>query len=107
MGQAFFSLSLGMGSIMAYGAYMPKDENIVSTSFSVGSLDTLVAILAGLAIFPIIFAFNMEPNSGPGLVFISILTAFNQMEFGNFLGPNIFYITNNCCFKFLNFIVRT
>ena len=91
MGQAFFSLSLGMGSIMAYGAYMPKDENIVSTSFSVGSLDTLVAILAGLAIFPIIFAFNMEPNSGPGLVFISILTAFNQMEFGNFLGP-IFFI---------------
>ena len=56
MGQAFFSLSLGMGSIMAYGAYMSKDQNIASTSVSVGALDTLVAIMAGLAVFPIIFA---------------------------------------------------
>ena len=91
MGQAFFSLSLGMGSIMAYGAYMPKDQEIVSTSFSVGSLDTLVAIMAGLAIFPIIFAFNLEPGSGPGLVFISLLSAFNQMEFGQLIGA-IFFI---------------
>mgnify|MGYP005691001797 FL=1 len=68
MGQAFFSLSLGMGSIMAYGAYMPKNQDITSTSFTVASLDTLIAILAGLAIFPIIFAFNLEPGSGPGLV---------------------------------------
>ena len=73
MGQAFFSLSLGMGSIMAYGAYMPKEQDIVSTSFSVGSLDTLIAIFAGLAIFPIIFLFNLEPGSGPGLVFVSLL----------------------------------
>jgi NSS family neurotransmitter:Na+ symporter len=91
MGQAFFSMSLGMGSIMAYGAYMPKDQEIVSTSFSVGSLDTLVAILAGLAIFPIIFAFNLEPGAGPGLVFVSLLSAFNQMEFGHLIGP-IFFI---------------
>ncbi len=91
MGQAFFSMSLGMGSIMAYGAYMPKDQEIVSTSFSVGSLDTLVAILAGLAIFPIIFAFNLEPGAGPGLVFVSLLSAFNQMEFGQLIGP-IFFI---------------
>ena len=69
MGQAFFSLGLGMGSIMAYGAYMPKDQSIVSNSFTVASLDTLVAIVAGIAIFPIIFAFSLEPNSGPGLVF--------------------------------------
>ena len=91
MGQAFFSMSLGMGSIMAYGAYMPKEQEIVSTSFSVGSLDTLVAILAGLAIFPIIFVFNLEPGSGPGLVFVSLLSAFNQMEFGQLIGP-IFFI---------------
>ena len=59
MGQAFFSLSLGMGSIMAYGAYMSKDQKVVgSTSFTVASLDTLIAMLAGLAIFPIIFAFQ-------------------------------------------------
>jgi NSS family neurotransmitter:Na+ symporter len=91
MGQAFFSLSLGMGSIMAYGAYMPKDQKVVPTSFTVASLDTLVAMLAGLAIFPIIFAFNLEPNSGPGLVFVSMLSAFNQMQFGQLIGP-IFFV---------------
>ena len=92
MGQAFFSLSLGMGSIMAYGAYMPKDQKVVNTSFTVASLDSLVAILAGLAIFPIIFAFNLEPNSGPGLVFVSMLSAFNQMEFGFVIGPLFFIL---------------
>ena len=92
MGQAFFSLSLGMGSIMAYGAYMPNDQKVVSTSFTVASLDTLIAILAGLAIFPIIFAFNLEPNSGPGLVFVSMLSAFNQMQFGQFIGPLFFIL---------------
>ena len=92
MGQAFFSLSLGMGSIMAYGAYMPKDQRVINTSFTVGSLDTLVAIMAGLAIFPIIFAFNLEPGSGPGLVFVSMLSAFNQMEFGYLIGPLFFVL---------------
>ena len=92
MGQAFFSLSLGMGSIMAYGAYMPKNQNVVNSSFMVASLDTLIAILAGLAIFPIIFAFNLEPNSGPGLVFVSMLSAFNQMQFGQLIGPLFFIL---------------
>ena len=92
MGQAFFSLSLGMGSIMAYGAYMPKDQQVVSSSFTVASLDTLIAMLAGLAIFPIIFAFNLEPNSGPGLVFVSMLSAFNQMQFGQLIGPLFFIL---------------
>mgnify|MGYP001265958225 FL=1 len=92
MGQAFFSLSLGMGSIMAYGAYMPKDQQVVSSSFTVASLDTLIAMLAGLAIFPIIFAFNLEPNSGPGLVFVSMLSAFNQIQFGQFIGPLFFIL---------------
>ncbi len=92
MGQAFFSLSLGMGSIMAYGAYMPKDQKVVPTSFTVASLDTLVAMLAGLAIFPIIFVFNLEPNSGPGLVFVSMLSAFNQMQFGQIIGAFFFIL---------------
>ena len=92
MGQAFFSLSLGMGSIMAYGAYMPKDQKVVETSFTVASLDTLVAMLAGLAIFPIIFAFNLEPNSGPGLVFVSMLSAFQQMQFGQIIGTFFFIL---------------
>ena len=92
MGQAFFSLSLGMGSIMAYGAYMPKNQNVVNSSFTVASLDTLIAILAGLAIFPIIFAFNLEPGSGPGLVFESMLSAFNQMQLGQLIGPLFFIL---------------
>ena len=92
MGQAFFSLSLGMGSIMAYGAYMPKEQKVVQTSFTVASLDTLVAVFAGLAIFPIIFAFDLEAAAGPGLVFVSMLTAFHQMEFGQFIGPFFFIL---------------
>ena len=62
MGQAFFSLSLGMGSIMCYGSYMRKSEDIFKTSLTVAGLDTLIAILAGLAIFPMIFAYGMEPQ---------------------------------------------
>jgi len=77
---------------MAYGAYMPKDQKVINTSFTVGSIDTLIAMLAGLAIFPIIFAFNLEPNSGPGLVFISMLSAFNQMQFGQIIGPLFFML---------------
>jgi len=92
MGQAFFSLSLGMGSIMAYGAYMSKDQKIITTSFSVGSLDTLIAVLAGLAIFPIVFAFNTGLGEGPGLVFVSLSEAFNQMNFGRIIGPLFFIL---------------
>ena len=90
MGQAFFSLSLGMGSIMCYGAYMPQEENIFRTSLTVAGLDTLIAILAGLAIFPIIFAYGLEPGAGPGLVFVSLLSAFVDMPLGNVVGPAFF-----------------
>jgi NSS family neurotransmitter:Na+ symporter len=90
MGQAFFSLSLGMGSIMCYGSYMPKEENIFKTSLTVAGLDTLIAILAGLAIFPIIFAYGLEPGAGPGLVFVSLLSAFVDMPLGNIVGPAFF-----------------
>ena len=91
MGQAFFSLSLGMGSIMCYGSYMPDDENIFKTSMTVAGLDTLIAIMAGLAIFPIIFAYGLDAASGPNLVFVSMLSAFSDMPFGNLLGP-VFFI---------------
>jgi len=90
MGQAFFSLSLGMGSIMCYGSYMPQEENIFKTSLTVAGLDTLIAILAGLAIFPIIFAYGLEPDAGPGLVFISLLSVFVDMPLGNIIGPAFF-----------------
>jgi len=92
MGQAFFSLSLGMGSIMCYGSYMRKSENIFKTSLTVAGLDTLIAILAGLAIFPMIFAYGMEPQQGPGLVFKSLLAIFIEMPLGNLIGPAFFML---------------
>ena len=93
MGQAFFSLSLGMGAIMTYGAYMSDDQKILNTSLTVGGLDTLVALMAGLAIFPIIFASGLEINSGGvGLVFITLSQTFETMFLGKIFGPLFFLL---------------
>ena len=86
MGHSFFTLSLGMGTIMAYGSYMPKKASIGSTVLSIAALDTIVALIAGLAIFPIIFSNGMDPAAGPGLMFISLPVAFGQMAGGQFFG---------------------
>lgn len=86
MGHSFFTLSLGMGSIMTYGSYMPKRASIGSTVLTIGVLDTVVALVAGLAIFPIIFSNGMDPAAGPGLMFISLPVAFGQMAGGQFFG---------------------
>jgi len=91
MGQAFFSLSLGMGAIMMYGSYLPEDASIATTSFQVAIADTLIAIFAGLAIFPIVFANGLEVGQGPGLVFNTLPIAFGQMTGGIFFGT-IFFI---------------
>lgn len=91
MGQAFFSLSLGMGTIMIYGSYVPKNTSIASTSIIIGLADTLVALLAGMAIFPIVFANNMEPGSGPGLIFQTLPVAFGNMPGGLAFG-SLFFI---------------
>jgi neurotransmitter:Na+ symporter, NSS family len=82
LGQAFFTLSIGMGSIMAYGAYLPDEASIGRTSVAVVSADTAIAILAALVIFPIVFANGLDPASGPGLVFQSLPLAFGQMPGG-------------------------
>ena len=92
LGQAFFTLSLGMGAIMAYGAYMPIKQNIGSTALSVAFLDTLVAILAGIAIFPIVFANRLEPSTGPGLVFVTLPWAFVNMPLGVIFGKLFFVL---------------
>ncbi|MGY0217548.1 sodium-dependent transporter [Endozoicomonadaceae bacterium StTr2] len=92
MGQAFFTLSLGMCTMMTYGAYMPKENSIPVTCLSVAGLDTLIAIIAGLSIFPIVFAFGMEASAGPGLLFISMTTAFSQMSFGAIVGGLFFLL---------------
>ena len=92
LGQAFFTLSLGMCAIMTYGAYLPSNVNIPRVGVTVAGADTFVAIIAGLAIFPIIIANNIDPGSGgAGLIFTSLPLAFAQMPFGIFYGM-IFFI---------------
>ncbi len=92
MGLAFFTLSLGMGSIMAYGAYMPADASIGKTVLIVALFDSLVAIIAGLVIFSIVFSTTgIEPSAGPGLMFISLPVAFGNMPGGLLIGV-VFFI---------------
>lgn len=93
LGHAFFTLSLGMGAIMAYGSYMPGDAPIGKTIMLVALLDTLVALVAGLAIFPIVFAHEtIEPGAGPGLLFISLPVAFGNMQGGVLFGTLFFLL---------------
>ena len=76
LGQAFFSLSIGMGCMITYGSYLKKDENLVSSAGMIVSLDVICALLAGLAIFPALFAFGLDIDAGPGLVFVVVPTIF-------------------------------
>jgi NSS family neurotransmitter:Na+ symporter len=92
MGHAFFTLSLGMGAIMVYGSYLPDSASIAKTSIAVSLMDTLVAILAGLAIFPIVFANGLEPGVGPGLIFQTLPIAFGHMDYGAFFGMLFFIL---------------
>ncbi len=91
LGQAFFTLSIGMGAIMAYGAYLPEETSITGASAAVVIADTSIAILAGLAIFPLVFANNLDPADGPGLVFQTLPLAFGQMPGGVFFST-IFFV---------------
>ncbi|MFT7457027.1 MAG: NSS family neurotransmitter:Na+ symporter, partial [Marinobacter maritimus] len=90
LGHAFFTLSLAMGIMMIYGAYLPKGVSIVKTSIMIAVADTVVALIAGLAIYPIVFAHGLEPSAGPGLLFQSIPLAFGSMPFGDFVGTLFF-----------------
>ncbi|HKJ42466.1 MAG TPA: sodium-dependent transporter, partial [Sunxiuqinia sp.] len=80
LGHAFFSLSLGMGTLITYGSYIDNKNNLVNTAINVTVADTAIAVLAGIAIFPAVFAFGIEPSSGPGLVFITLPNVFQQMQ---------------------------
>ena len=91
LGQAFFSLSLGMGCMITYGSYLNKDEHLGSNAFIVTAMDTSAALLAGLAIFPALFAFGIEPTHGPGLVFVVVPSIFAAMgAFGPVLSAFFF-----------------
>lgn len=90
LGHAFFSLSLGMGIMMAYGSYLGKDVNLISTARTVVILDVIVAILSGLAIFPLVFANGLQPGKGAGLIFVTLPIAFGNMTGGTILGVLFF-----------------
>lgn len=92
MGQAFFTLSLGMGIMMAYGSYLGEDVNLIGTARTVIILDTVIALLAGMAIFPIVFANGMSPADGPGLIFVNLPVAFGNMTGGAILGLMFFLL---------------
>ncbi|MDD2768735.1 MAG: sodium-dependent transporter [Methylococcus sp.] len=92
MGQAFFSLGLGMGSIMVYGSYLPRHVSIARSTILVAAADTAVALLAGLAIFPIVFSNHLEPGMGPGLIFQTLPIAFGAMPGGAFFGSLFFVL---------------
>lgn len=93
LGHAFFTLSLGMGAIMAYGAYMPDHASVAKTVVTIGVLDTVIALIAGMAIFAIVFANpGVSPSGGPGLMFQSLPIAFGNMPAGQLFGTLFFLL---------------
>ena len=94
MGQAFFTLSLGMGAMMAYGSYVPENTGIGSTVLTIALLDTFVAVAAGVAIFPIVFANGLEAGQGPGLMFVTLPLAFGQLPLGVVFGTVFFVLVS-------------
>ena len=92
LGQAFFSMSLGMGTMITYGSYVNKRENLPGSAAWIGFFDTLIALLAGLIIFPAIFHAGMDPAGGPGLVFKILPVIFAQMPMGYIFGPLFFLL---------------
>ena len=91
LGHAFFSLSLASGAMMIYGAYLPDNISIGKTTLWIALADTSVALLAGMAIYPLVFEYGLQPTEGPGLIFVTLPIAFGGMPFGAFFGT-IFFI---------------
>lgn len=89
--QAFFSLGVGWGIMITYGSYLPKTQSIVSSSLWVGAMDTSIALLGGMMVFPAVFAFGQDPGSGPTLVFEVLANIFPQIPMGNMAG-SLFYM---------------
>jgi len=91
MGQAFFSVNVGVGALLTYAAYLPDDVDIVQSSVIIAIGDTLVALLAGLMIFPFVFEYGLDPAQGPGLIFVTLSSAFGNMAGGALIG-SLFFI---------------
>ena len=91
-GQAFFSLGIGVGVMLTYGAYMPRNSSILKSAAIISFSDGFASILAGLAIFPIVFQYGLSPAEGPGLIFMTLPIAFGQMPGGGFIGALFFLL---------------
>lgn len=94
MGQAFFTLSIGMGGMAIFGSYIDKKRSLMGESLNIMILDTFVAIMAGLIIFPACFAYQVDAGSGPGLVFVTLPNIFNEMSGGQIWGSLFFIFMN-------------
>jgi len=92
VGQAFFSIGVAMGLMMGYGAYLGRDISIARSSVIICGMDTLVALVAGIAIFPIVFANGLDPAEGPGLIFVSLPIAFGNVSGGTLFGTLFFIL---------------
>ena len=92
LGQAFFSLSLGMGAMITYGSYISRQTNLPVAALWVTSLDSVIAVMAGFLILPAVFAFGFDPGAGPGLTFITLPAVFSQMPWGGFFGTLFFVL---------------
>lgn len=90
LGHAFFSLSLGMGAVMVYGSYLQRGVSIARTTIYIALADTALGLLVGLAIYSLVFANQLEPSAGPGLIFKTLPIAFGHMPFGSFIGTLFF-----------------
>lgn len=91
LGHSFFTLSIGMGTMIAYGSYLKRNDDVVGTSVIIGGLDTLIALLACMVLFPITFAYGFDPDAGPGLVFKNMPIALMDLPAGSFFA-SIFFI---------------
>jgi len=92
LGQACFTLSIGMGAMITYGSYMSRRDNLASATLQVSAMDTFIALMAGMAIFPAVFAIGLKPGSGPGLLFETLPTVFNQMPGGAVFTPLFLFL---------------
>jgi len=99
MSQAFFSLSLGIGSLAIFGSYIGKDRSLLGESVNIAVLDTSISIIAGLIIFPACFAFSVDPGEGPGLVFVTLPHIFNSMSGGRIWGALFFIFMSFAAFS--------
>jgi NSS family neurotransmitter:Na+ symporter len=92
LGQAFFSMSVGWGLMVTYGSYLPKSSNLVSSGLWIGAIDSFVALLGGLMIFPAVFALGLKPDEGPSLVFKILPQVFDQIPGGSIIGAAFFLL---------------